>query len=44
MNKNTFPPVGGKVLGRPVENILLNLNTFKQFCFLASTDYSKKIY
>ena len=48
MNKVIGPPLGGAKIekrgGHNAEHILLNLNTFKQFCFVASTDYSKKIY
>jgi hypothetical protein len=44
INKSTFTPIGVKVLGRPVEKIMINLNTFKLYSFMASTEQSKKIY
>jgi hypothetical protein len=43
--KNTSPPFGGKVeMGRPVENILLTVNTFKKFCLKAGTKKADEIH
>ena len=44
MNKSTFPLNSGKVLGRPIDKILLTLNCFKELCLLTATQQSKKIY
>jgi len=43
--KNTFPEVAGKVeMGRPTENILLTVNTFKKFCLKAGTKKADEIH
>ena len=45
MNKVITPPLGGAKIekrgGHNAEHILLNLYTFKQFCFVASINSSK---
>ena len=45
VENNTFPQIGGKVeMGRPVENILLTVNTFKKFCLKAGTKKADEIH
>ena len=42
IDKPNFPASAGKLRSRPTEKILLNIETFKMFCMIATTEESKK--
>ena len=45
LDESNFPPKGGKLhVGRPSNDILLTIDCFKEFCLLAATAQSKRIY
>ena len=45
VGNNTFPAASGKVeMGRPIETILLTVNTFKKFCLKAGTKKADEIH
>lgn len=44
IEKQVSLKIQGNLGGRPIDNIMLNIQCFKEFCLLAGTQESKKIY